>query len=196
MLIVLSGPSGVGKTTIIKRLLDHPELGGALRFSVSATTRDPRPGETPGVSYHYLSREEFERMAAQGRFIEWAHVHDNLYGTPVSELETAHEQGKDLLLEIDVQGAAAIRKKFPDALMIFLEVSEDMLRSRLLGRPSGLSPDELEKQIALRMENARQELAEASHYDYIVENRDLDVTVGRIVSIIKEEKSRRAPADA
>lgn len=190
MLIVISGPSGVGKTTVIDRLLHHPEMGPELKFSISATTRKPRPGEIPDVSYHFISTQEFERMVAEDAFIEWAHVHGNMYGTPVRELHSAREQGRNLLLEIDVQGAAALREKFPDALMIFLKVSEDMLRKRLLGRPTALSPEELESEIALRMNNAREELEQAGHYNYVVENRDLDVTVDEIVSILIKEKAR------
>lgn len=196
MLIVISGPSGVGKTTIIDRMLHHPDMGPELKFSVSATTRKPRPGEIPDVSYHYMTVQEFERLVGQDAFIEWAHVHGNMYGTPVSELHAAREQGRDLLLEIDVQGAAALRGKFPDALMIFLKVSGEMLRKRLLGRPSALSPQELEKEIELRMNNAKEELEQAGHYDHIVENRDLDVTVDTIISIIREERTRRAQGGA
>ena len=192
MLIVLSGPSGVGKTTIINRLLNHAEVGAALRFSISATTRAPRPGERDGVNYHFKTQEQFEILIEQDAFIEWARVHNGYYGTPRSELETAREQGRDLLLEIDVQGAAAVRAKFPDALLIFLKISEQMLRHRLENRPSALSPGDLEKEIALRMNSAKMELEQADRYDYIVENRELDVTVDRIVSIIKEEKQRRA----
>ena len=192
MLIVLSGPSGVGKTTVIDRLLNHPELRSKLRFSISATTRAPRPGEQDGINYHFKTRGEFETLIEQDAFIEWAQVHNGYYGTPRSELDTAHEQGKDLLLEIDVQGAAALREKFPDALLVFLTVSEENLRRRLENRPSALSPESLSAEITLRMNNARQELAQAGHYDYVVENHDLDVTVRRIVSIIKEENQARA----
>lgn len=191
LLIVLSGPSGVGKTTIIRRLLEHPEVGPTLRFSVSATTRPPRPGESDGVSYYFISNEEFDRRVAADEFIEWAGVHTARYGTPRAELKLAGDRGQDLLLEIDVQGAAAIKQKFPDALLIFLSISDAELRRRLEHRPSALPPDELRREIELRLNNAKKEMLQSEKYDYNVINDDIGEAVENIAAIVKERRKTK-----
>ncbi|HOI56818.1 MAG TPA: guanylate kinase, partial [Phycisphaerae bacterium] len=131
-IVVVSGPSGVGKSTLTRLLLEHvPDLA----FSVSATTRPPRPGETDGVEYYFLSRDEFQRRLAAGGFIEHAEVFGNLYGTPVDEVARARRQGKRLLLEIDVQGGLQVRRRFAEArLILIVPPSLEELRRRLAGR--------------------------------------------------------------
>ena len=194
LLIVISGPSGVGKTTIIKSLLGHPETGPTLRFSISVTTRPPRPGEIHGVDYYFSSQEEFEKKIKEDAFIEWAKVHIAFYGTPCEELDRAAREGRDLLLEIDVQGAAGIKRKFPEALLIFLTISEEALRRRLENRPTALSPEEFKEEISLRMHNAQTELEQASHYDYVVINETLGQTVEEVADIIKKVQSSKFKA--
>ena len=189
LLIVISGPSGVGKTTVIKRVMERAGTAGRMRFSISATTRPPRPGERDGVDYHFISKEEFERHVEAGDFLEWAHVHEASYGTLRSELERVAASGKDLLLELDVQGGASIRKSFPDALLIFLSVPDSELRRRLENRPTSLSPEKLRHEINLRLRNAAAEMQQANFYDHIVLNENLDETVKRIISIILAKRS-------
>ena len=192
-LIVISGPSGAGKTTVIQRLLDHPGAGPGLLFSVSATTRPPRPNEQHGRDYYFLSEEEFQKKIRENGFIEWAQVHNALYGTPRDEVDRAREAGRDLLLEIDVQGAAAVREQYPDALMIFLNVSEAALRQRLRNRPTALDPQALEAEIELRMKNAQTELEQAKDYDAVVVNENLDETMDRVLTIIRDRKKHARP---
>lgn len=191
LLIVMSGPSGVGKSTIIRRVLESPELSSTLRFSVSATTRPPRPNERVGVDYYYLSKEEFEKHIENGDFIEWARVHDAMYGTLKSEFEKAGAEGRDLLLELDVQGGAAIKRSYPEALLIFLSVPDSVLRARLENRPSALSPEKLKHEINLRLGNAAAEMQQADYYDHIVLNEKLDETVDRVISIIMDRRSAK-----
>lgn len=193
LVIVISGPSGSGKSTIIHRVLGAKRLPSPIRFSISATTRRPRPGEKDGKDYHFLTEKKFRKEIEAEAFLEWAEVHDNLYGTPRSEVDRAKAAGADLLLEIDVQGAMNVKAAYPDAVMIFLYVTEENLRARLHGRQSGLTPEELEELIELRMKNMRRELEYMRKYDYVVVNEDLDTTVDYVVSIVKAEKRRVNP---
>jgi guanylate kinase len=185
--IIVSGPSGVGKSTVIRRVLR--ECGLPLRLSVSATTRAPRAGEQDGVHYYFWSREHFRREVEAGRFLEWAEVVDNWYGTPLAEIERAREEGYGVILDIDVQGAAQIRAKMPGCLSIFLyapSLDEYERRLRLRGTES-------EAAIARRLDNARRELEHRSEYTYQVENADLDAAVREVCELIKrnfEAKSK------
>lgn len=190
-LIVISGPSGVGKSTIIRRVLESPELKNALRFSISATTRAPRPGERDGADYYFLSNEQFDAHVENDGFLEWAKVHDSRYGTLRSEIGKAAAEDKDLLLELDVQGGASIKRSFPDALLIFLSAPDSSLRTRLEKRPSALSEEKLRHEINLRLNNAQAEMQQADYYDHIVLNENLDETVQKVVSIIRLRRNAR-----
>ena len=178
--VVLSGPSGSGKTTIVARLLERSTV--KLVKSVSATTRKPRKNEIDGENYYFLTPEEFARRRERGEFLECAEVHGtgNWYGTLRSEVERARRLGGWALLEIDVQGALQIMRKYPQALTIFLKTSsETEYDKRLRGR--GTDAEEI---IQRRLANARKELEYAPEYRYQVVNDDLDQAVGEIVNII------------
>jgi len=189
LIIVISGPSGSGKSTVIRRVLTHPDMVDRLRFSISTTTRPPRPGEEHGRDYYFISNEEFDSHVAAGDFLEWANVHDARYGTLRSEADRAWAEGRDLLLELDVQGGRSIRMAYPDALLIFLSVPESELRRRLEARPSSLSPEKLAHEINLRLRNANEEVKQVDFYDSIVYNVKLDETVDRVISIIRSKKA-------
>lgn len=165
--LVLSAPSGTGKTTLIKRLLaEFPHFG----YSISCTTRQPRQGEEHGKDYFFLSREEFERRRAEQAFAEWAEVHGNFYGTPLAPVKEMLHQGQDVLFDIDVQGAAQLRLTLEEAAFVFiLPPSMAELERRLRGR--GLDD---EATIQRRLTNARQEMLEARWYDALVVNDALD----------------------
>ena len=165
--LVLSAPSGAGKTTLIKRLLaEFPHFG----YSVSCTTRRPRQGEVHGKDYFFLSREEFERRRAEQSFAEWAEVHGNFYGTPLAPVKEMLRQGQDVLFDIDVQGAAQLKLTLEEAAFAFiLPPSMAELERRLRGR--GLDDEET---IQRRLNNARREMLETRWYDALVVNDDLD----------------------
>ena len=180
-LFVISGPSGAGKGTLVARVR---ELRSNLGLTVSATTRAPRKGEVDGVSYHFLTRDAFEQKVAAGEFVEWAEVHGNCYGTLVSEVESKLAGGSSLILEIDVQGALQVKKRFPDAVLIFIKPpSLEVLRERLAGRGSE-TPESLE----LRMADAEQELALADRYDDVVVNDDLDRATEDLVRVLDKHE--------
>jgi guanylate kinase len=172
--LVITGPSGVGKGTLIRLLLDRfPEM----KLSVSATTREPRPGEEDGVAYHFLSREEFQEKIDADEFLEWAEYAGNRYGTLRSELE---RDAHPLVLEIEVQGARQVRARVRDAVSVFIAPpSEDALRTRLVGRGSD-SPEQIER----RLQTAWSELAAESEFDYVVINDDLDAAVERLSELV------------
>lgn len=182
-LLVVSGPSGAGKGTLVERLLkERPECV----FAVSSTTRPIRPGETEGVQYRFVTREQFERQVAEGYFLEWAHVHLDLYGTPLHEVEAQMRAGRVVVLDIDVQGGASVRAKRPDAVTVFVAPpSLDALRERLVLR--GTDSADV---IAHRMGNAPGELAQYVHYDYLVVNDDRERAADRLIAIHDAERAR------
>lgn len=183
IVIVVSGPSGAGKSTILQlALAEIPNL----RFSVSHTTRPPRPGERDGIDYHFVSREEFLRLAMEEKFLEWAEVHGQRYGTARSEYARAAEDGVDLLLDLDVQGAESVRAKFFDAVSVFiLPPSYGDLEQRLRSR----GPSD-EAAYARRLQVAREELQMFPKYDYAIINDDLDESVESLKAIIRAARSR------
>jgi len=181
--LVISAPSGAGKSTLVRRLRERmPGLG----YSVSHTTRPPRPGERHGVDYHFVDRPTFEAMIARGAFAEWAEVHGNLYGTSFEALATEANRGRDVILDIDVQGAVQIAERVPGAVLVFvLPPSWEELRRRLEARGQD-APDEIER----RIENARGELAQAHRYHYLLLNDDLERCTGELVAIVTAERCR------
>ena len=187
-LIVVSAPSGAGKSTVLEKVLEEM---GSVRFSVSHTTRLPRAGEREGIQYHFVSEEEFRRLERAGMFLEWAEVHQRRYGTSRSEYERAERDGVDLLLDLDVQGAAQVRLKFPDAVTVFLlPPSYEDLERRLRGR----AQDD-EESVRRRLETAREELGLYREYDYAIVNEDLDECVLALKCIIRAARCRTSRMD-
>jgi guanylate kinase len=183
VVVVVSAPSGAGKSTVVTRVLQ--ELGG-IRFSVSHTTRPPRSGEKDGVDYHFVDRAVFTRLRDEGQLLESAEVHGNLYGTALAELERARGEGVDLLLDLDVQGAAQVRKRIPEAVTVFiLPPSFPALERRLRGR----GQDD-EATIERRLAAASRELSDFWHYDYAIVNEELDTCVCELKSIIRAARCR------
>ena len=185
LLIVLSGPSGVGKGTVRKELFSQANTN--YEYSISMTTRNPREGEVDGVDYFFKSREEFEVLIEQGGLLEHAEFVGNYYGTPLAYVNETLDAGRDVFLEIEVQGAKQIREKAPDALFIFLAPpSLSELKSRLVGRGT-----ETADVIAKRIATAEEELEMMSLYDYVVENDEVANACDKINAIIKAEHCRR-----
>ncbi len=183
ILIVVSGFSGAGKGTIMKELTDRYEQ---YALSVSATTRAPRPGEEEGKAYFFKNVEEFERMIAEGELIEYATYVSNYYGTPKAYVEEQLSAGKDVILEIEIQGARKIRKQFPDAVLLFVTTKDvRTLKERLIGRGTE-APEVIER----RLERAAQESEGMEEYDYLVVNDELDSCVAQIHGIVEAEHRR------
>jgi guanylate kinase len=182
-IVIVSGPSGVGKTTVVHRVLAECPI--PLTASISATTRPPRPGETHGVDYHFLGNEEFQSLRKRGEFLECYEVFGkgHWYGTPLSQVNAGIAAGKWVVLSIDVQGAITVMEKFPDAVSIFLSTGAiEELERRLRGRGT-----ETEQSLQRRLAQARSELALAGRYRYQVVNGDLDQAVREICGILTRE---------
>ncbi len=186
LLLVISSPSGAGKTTLVARLVkDHP----GLRVSVSATTRPPRPSETDGKEYHFISAEKFAAMVEAGAFLEWAQVHGHRYGTPAAPVTDALAAGADLVFDIDWQGAAAIAAKAgADTVRVFiLPPSMAVLAERLQRRAQDAAGV-----IARRLAEARTEIAKWTAYDYVIVNRDLETAARELSTIYEAERLKRS----
>lgn len=180
-LFVVSAPSGAGKSTLIKALMERDT---GIGFSVSHTTRQPRAGEKDGVHYHFVARGEFERLAAEDAFVEWAEVHGNLYGTSRTSLAKVLDSGKDVILDIDVQGAAQVAAKVPGAVTVFvMPPSVGELERRLKGR----NKDSAEV-IAMRVKNAEGEIEKAQSYDYSVINDRFEEALEDLECILRAER--------
>ncbi len=181
-LFVISGPSGAGKGTIIKELISQINV----KLSVSATTRKPRPGEIHGQSYYFVEPEKFQDMIKQGEFLEYARVYENFYGTPKTKVLEQLDEGYDVILEIDIQGAMKVKEVFPKAVFIFiLPPSMAELRRRITGRGS-----ETKEVIDLRMSKTLGEIAYVDQYDYCVINGQIQEAVDRVKAIIIAEHSK------
>ena len=182
-LIVLSGPSGVGKSTVIAELLSERN---DIYFSVSFTTRQPRPGEVDGVNYNFVTRPEFERMIRDNELLEYAEYVGNYYGTSLKVIRDRLNQGQDVLLDIEVQGAATVKAKCPEAVLIFiLPPSLEELAHRLQARST--DPEDV---IVKRLKRAREECSEIGRYDYLVVNDSVIAAVSEIISILTAEGCR------
>lgn len=185
-LFVISGPSGTGKGTVCERLIEN----GSLFLSVSSTTRDKRAGEVDGVTYNYTTREAFKAMIEKGEMLEWAMYNDNYYGTPRSAVEKSLDEGKNVILEIEPQGAFKVKELFCDAVLIFIAPpSIEELKDRLLNRGR-----ESSEQIDERIKAALWELSVSAGYNYFVVNERLDECVNSIIAIIEETANSRQKA--
>ena len=184
LLLIVSSPSGAGKTTLTSRLLNQ-ESG--LKFSVSHTTRKPRTTEQDGREYHFVSRSQFEELIARGAFLEWAEVHDNLYGTARSEIERSAD-ARGIIFDVDHQGARQIKSAEPDAVAVFiLPPNMQLLLERLRGRAS-----EDEKTVQRRFSVARQEIQHYGLFDYLLINDDLERATAALIAIFRAEECRRS----
>ena len=191
LLIVISGPSGVGKDTVIQRM---KERNLPFHFVVTATTRSPREGEENGVDYFFISRDEFARMINNDELLEYAHVYGDYKGIPKKQVREALQSGKDVIMRIDVQGAATIRNLSKDALLVFLTTKDEGEMVRRLRERKTETPEGLE----LRIATARQEMKRIEEFDYVVVNPDLELddTVDTIMAIILSEHHRVKPRKA
>lgn len=181
-LFIISGPSGAGKGTLVDHLVARVPR---LWVSVSATTREPRPGEAEGREYYFLSPEEFESLVEQGELLEWAEVHGHRYGTPARTVEDRLKQGVDVVLEIDPQGALQVKELVPDAVLVFiLAPSMEELERRIRARGA-----ETDEQVRTRLETALSELQLVGTYDHVVENDDIARATDELVRIVETHRS-------
>lgn len=182
-LVVISGPSGAGKTSVCRALKQHPDV----EFSVSATTRIRRDGERDGIDYHFLSRDDFQRRLGENQFLEWATYNGNLYGTPRWPMDQALSRGKTFLVEIEVKGTRQLRERGIEGLYVFIAPpSIDELRRRLQNRGSN-DPAEIEQRVRIAVDElaaAREEVAGRPLYDVILENRDLEATIEKVRELL------------
>ena len=184
LLMVLSGPSGVGKDAVLTRM---KEWGHSFHFAVTVTTRPQRRGESNGVDYHFISRERFEEMVKGEELLEWAQVYGNFYGVPRRQVEEALKHGSDVLIKVDVQGAATIKQAMPNALLIFIAPpSMEALEKRVRQRNTESAID-LERRVA----TAHEEMRQLEMFDYVVVNDRIDQAVAQINAIITTEKDRK-----
>jgi guanylate kinase len=184
LVLIVSAPSGSGKSTLVRRLLERDPK---LIFSISYTTRPPRGTERPGENYHYIERAEFEARVRNEEFLEYAEVFGNYYGTHRSILDSAHAQLRDVVLDIDVQGARQLKRKIPDAVSVFiLAPSREILEQRLRNRS-----EDAEGVIQRRLTEAAREIRFSDGYDYVVVNHDLDESAGTLEAIVRAERVRR-----
>ena len=183
LLLVVSGPSGAGKGTICKALLNKNDQ---IKLSVSATTRKPRNGEVDGVNYFFIEKEKFTQMIENGEFLEYAQIYDNFYGTPKAAIMECLEKGQDVILEIEMQGASQIKEVCPDGVFIFvLPPSLEELKNRIVGRGTETA-EEIEK----RFSCAFDEINKIVDYDYFIVNDDVEKSVKQVVGIILSEKNK------
>ena len=184
MVFIISAPSGSGKSTLVQRLINREDN---LEFSTSVTTRPRRPGDVDGKSYEFVSKEEFLRMRDRGELLEWAEVFGEFYGTPRKSLDLAAQHGHDLILDIDVQGAAQLKKKLPEAVTIFiLPPSKEELEARLRNRSS--DPDGV---VERRLREATQEVSNYLEYDYVLVNDQLEESFQTLRGILEAERCRK-----
>jgi guanylate kinase len=184
LIFILSAPSGAGKTTVLKKVLERrPEVV----YSISATTRPPRAGEQGGKDYFFTSTAEFRKGIEEGRFAEWAEVHGHLYGTPEDSLQSRTSAGEDVILDIDVQGAIQLKKRHPEAILIFLlPPSFQELEERLRGRKT-----ESDEAVDRRLEVAKQEMCLQEAYDHVIVNNELERAADDVEAVVDQEKARR-----
>ena len=183
LLLVVSGPSGAGKGTICKALLNKNDQ---IKLSVSATTRKPRNGEVHGVNYFFIEKEEFTKMIENGEFLEYAQIYDNFYGTLKAAIIECLEKGQDVILEIEMQGARQIKEVYPEGVFIFvLPPSLEELKSRIVGRGT-----ETQEEIEKRFSCAFEEINQIVNYDYFIVNEDIEKSVSDVEAIICAEKNK------
>ena len=183
LLLVVSGPSGAGKGTICKSILEQNDH---IKLSVSATTRKPRTGEVHGVNYFFIDKEEFKKMIEQGEFLEYAQIYDNFYGTPKAAIMETLEKGQDVILEIEMQGARQVKEVYPEGIFVFvLPPSLKELKNRIVGRGTETA-EEIEKRFSCAFE----EIKQIDDYDYFIVNQDVEKSVKELESIISSEKNK------